>query len=154
MENTKMETICGVDCGQCPMHETCKGCKATQGHPFGGDCVAAECCQGRGYGKCAECAACAARAQLMEEVNGLGISDIPPVTELFTLIGAYINLEYPLPGGQTVKFWKDENVYFGAQLPKGDSGRCYGLIADAHHLLISEYGENLADPQIVLFKKR
>lgn len=151
-----METICGVDCSQCAMKETCKGCMDTNGHPFGGDCAAAVCCRERGYRRCAECtaAACGLKAQLIQEFNSLDIPDMPPVAELYSLNGAFINLEYPLPGGGAVKLWKDENVYLGAQLPKGNSGRCYGLIADAAYLLVSEYGENGSDPRIVLFKKR
>ena len=93
-------------------------------------------------------------AKLMQEFNALHIPDMPPVTELFPLNGSYVNLSYPLPNGQTVKLLKDENVYLGTQLPKANSDRCYGLIADAAYLLISEYGENGADPIIVLFKKR
>ena len=97
---------------------------------------------------------CGLGAKLMQEFNALHIPDMPPVTELFSLNGSYVNLSYPLPNGQTVKLLKDENVYFGTQLPKANSDRCYGLIADAAYLLISEYGENGADPIIVLFKKR
>ena len=151
-----MKTICGTDCSQCAMQAACKGCMNTNGHPFGGDCVAADCCHARGYRYCAECTAatCACKAKLMQEFNALHIPDMPPVTELFPLNGSYVNLSYPLPNGQTVKLLKDENVYLGTQLPKANSDRCYGLIADAAYLLISEYGENGADPIIVLFKKR
>ena len=150
------ENICGADCGQCAMKEACKGCLNTNGHPFGGNCVVAACCRERGYGKCAQCAApvCDCKARLMEEFNALGIKDMPPVTELYSLSGAFINLAYPLPGGQAVKFWRDEDVYLGAQLPKGNSGRCYGLAASAEYLMVSEYGENGSEPELVLFKRR
>lgn len=151
-----METICGADCGKCGMKETCKGCVQTGGRPFGGTCVVASCCREKGYARCADCvqSVCACKAALMEEFNALGIADMPPVTELYSLNGAFVNLEYTLPGGQRVKFWEDSNVYLGNQLPKGSSGRCYGLAADAEHLLVCEYGENGADPEIVVFCKR
>ena len=150
------ENICGTDCGQCTMKEACKGCLNTNGHPFGGNCMVAACCQAQGYRKCADCASavCSCKTRLMEEINDLGIEDMPQVKALFCLSGALINLAYPIPGGQTVKLWRDEDVYLGTQLPKGDSGRYYGLSANEEYLLVSEYGENGEDPRIVLFKKR
>lgn len=90
----------------------------------------------------------------MEECNALGIEDMPRVTELYPLNGSFINLEYPLPSGQRVKFWKDNNIYLGTQLLKNNSDRCYGITADEENLLVCEYGENGADPQIIAFKKR
>lgn len=147
-------TICGADCSKCGMKETCKGCMETQGQPFGGVCVVADCCRGGGHETCAECNLCEYKARLMAEFNGLGIKDMPPVTELYALNGAFVNLEYELPGGGRVKFWKDENIYLGSQLPKVGSERCYGLTADDRYLLVCEYGENGAEPQIVVFKRR
>lgn len=38
-----METICGIDCRKCDFKDHCNGCAETNGHPFGGECVAAEC---------------------------------------------------------------------------------------------------------------
>ena len=38
-----METICGIDCRKCNFKDKCNGCAETSGHPFGGECVAAEC---------------------------------------------------------------------------------------------------------------
>ena len=38
-----MKTICGIDCKGCNFKSNCKGCTETNGHPFGGDCIAAEC---------------------------------------------------------------------------------------------------------------
>ena len=38
-----MQTICGTDCcTQCVKQAECGGCIKTNGHPFGGTCVAAE----------------------------------------------------------------------------------------------------------------
>ena len=37
------ESICGMDCcSECSRKEDCGGCRKTDGHPFGGTCVAAE----------------------------------------------------------------------------------------------------------------
>lgn len=147
-------TICGADCTQCALHQTCRGCEATGGRPFGGRCVVAECCRGRGQKTCADCARCTCRQKLMAECNALQLQDAPPVTELFALNGALVNLEYPLPGGQRVKFWKDQNIYLGTQVPKAGSDRCYGFTADEEYLLVCEYGPGGAQPQIVALQRR
>ena len=79
---------------------------------------------------------------------------MPEVTGLNTLPGSYVNLQYVLPGGQEVKFWRDDRVYLGNQLEKLGSGRCYGLLADEKYLMVCEYGQDGADPEIIIFKKR
>ena len=76
------------------------------------------------------------------------------VTRLNALIGSYINVEYALPSGQTVKLLNDGKVYLGNQICKKGSDRCYGLAADENHLLVCEYGENGSDAEIILYKKR
>ena len=98
--------------------------------------------------------ACHLKKQLIDEFNALGIADMDEVTELNALHGAFINLEYILPGGDTVRFWDNDRIYLGNQLPKKGSSRYYGLTADEHYLLVCEYGENGSDPRIVIFKKR
>ena len=76
------------------------------------------------------------------------------VTELNLLLGSYINSEYSLPGGQNVKLWDDNSVYFGNMLPKRGTERCYGIAADEKYLLVTEFGMNGADAEIVLLKRR
>ena len=49
------DTICGVDCAQCSMKDVCGGCAETNGRPFGGECVVAECCKGKGSARCEGC---------------------------------------------------------------------------------------------------
>ena len=34
-----MKNYCGLDCSQCPAVDSCPGCAATGGKPFGGTCV-------------------------------------------------------------------------------------------------------------------
>ena len=46
------------------------------------------------------------------------------IEELHLLNGAYVNLEYPLPGGQTVQFLADNQVYWGNQVEIPGSERC------------------------------
>ena len=43
-----MKNYCGADCGRCSFRESCRGCLATGGSPFGGRCVAAEYCKAGG----------------------------------------------------------------------------------------------------------
>lgn len=143
-------TLCGLDCAQCPGRETCPGCET-----LGKGCMLAQCAQKSACGQCRPFAgACGLKAQLIQEFNALGVPDMPKVTDLNALLGSYINQEYPLPGGRTVKLWDDSRVYLGNQLEKQGSERCYGLAADENYLMVAEYGENGADPEIVVYKRR
>ena len=39
-----MLSICGAECcDECSRRDDCGGCRKTDGHPFGGVCIAAEC---------------------------------------------------------------------------------------------------------------
>lgn len=146
-----MTTICGLDCGccqECDSRKDCGGCVETNGHPFGGSCIAAELVQSKGIEALA-----AFKANLIDEFNALGIKGLQ-VKDLNLLPGFYINLEYPFPSGQSVKLLEDTRVYFGNQIEKPESERCYGIAADYTHLLVCEYGCGGADPQIVVFKRR
>lgn len=149
------KSICGLDCTGCSMNTSCSGCAATGGKPFGGECMVAACC-GKRAGDCGDFSKniCQLKKQLMDEFNALSIPGMPPVTDLYALVGSFVNLEYTLPGGQRVKFWDDSRIYLGNQLPKAGSDRCYGLTADENWLLVCEYGENGEAPQIVVFRRR
>ena len=100
------------------------------------------------------CDECGWKEQLIAEFNALGIEDMEEVTDLNALWGAYINLQYTLPGGQKIKFWDDNRMYLGNQLCKKNSSRCYGLTADENYLLVCEYGDNGSDAEIIVYKKR
>lgn len=143
------DTICGIDCGICTFKNDCKGCAETNGQPFGGKCIAAECYKSGG-----ETCFLAYKKHLIDEFNSLKIADMPAVTTLCQLNGAYINLEYPLPNGKKIKLLDDTKIYLGYQLEKPNSDRCYGLVADDHYLLVCEYGCNGANPEIIIYKKR
>jgi hypothetical protein len=150
------KSICGIDCSQCGLKETCGGCRATNGKPFGGECMIAACCRNRGKETCSDCCGefCKLKKQIIAEYNALGIEDMPEVTDLNALEGSFVNLEYTLPGGQAIKFWDDNRIYLGNQLEKQNSDRCYGLTADENYLLVCEYGENGSDAEIVVYQKR
>ena len=144
-----MKTICGIECSGCSFKDNCKGCLETDGHPFGGECIAAECYKSGGKDRFI-----AYQNRLTDEFNSLGIADMPVITTLFPLRGAYVNLEYPLANGEKIKLLDDTKIYLGCQVEKANSDRCYGLVADDDYLLVCEYGCNGADPEIILYRKR
>lgn len=147
--------LCGINCDDCPMKNDCGGCIATGGKPFGGECMVAKSCAEAGCQNCEACGEKASelKAKVIAEFNALKVKDLPTVETLFELRGAFINLEYKMPSGQTVKLWDDKRIYLGAQIEKKD-GRCYGLTADENYLLVSEYGEGGSNPEIIVYKKR
>ena len=120
----------------------------TEGRPFGGSCVAAECIK-RGGPQEFKCA----KEELIEEFNALGIKGLH-VKDLNLLNGFYVNLEYPLPNGLSVRLLEDSKVYWGNQIEIPGSERCMGIVADEAWLLVCEYGCGGAEPQIILYKKR
>jgi len=146
------KTACNLDCGQCANKDTCPGCEAVGG---GGKCVIAACAERNGCEACRPFdGPCGMKEQLIKEFNALGIEDMPEVTDLTALPGHFINLEYTLPSGQKSKLWDDRRIYLGWQLEKKNSHRCYGLTADENYLLVCEYGENGADPEIAAYQRR
>ena len=97
----------------------------------------------------------ALKRELIEEINALKIANMPRVEKLNALVGAYVNLAYPLPGGTQAKFLSDNATYLGTQLEAADeSGRCFGVLANADFILICTYGAEGADPELLLYKKR
>ncbi len=148
------KTICGLDCSTCGgLENGCKGCTATGGKPYGGDCILARCAANKGCDSCSF-EDCKMKNQLIAEFNALGIDDLPEITQLWALKGSMVNIAYPLPNGETAKFWDDSRVIFGNQVEKPNSDRCYGLAADENYLMVSEYGCDGADARIVVFKRR
>jgi len=95
------------------------------------------------------------KKQLMDEFNMLQIDGLPKVKSLNVLSGRFINLEYPLPNGTSVKFLDDNATYLGNQLECEFGGtRCFGLAANMDFLLVCTYEENGERPELVIYKKR
>ena len=92
------------------------------------------------------------KKQLIEEINALGIKDMPKITNLFVLQGSFVNMSYAV-NGNNVKFLDDSASYWGTQVEKGD-GRCFGIACDEHYILVSEYGKDGADAKLVMLKSR
>ena len=95
------------------------------------------------------------KAQLVDEINALHIEGMPKLERLNALVGSYVNLEYPLPGGAKAKFLNDQITYLGNQLESTFGGdRCFGVLASMDFILVCTYGKDGADPELVLYKKR
>ena len=150
-----MESICGADCSNCGYgkNNNCKGCKVTQGCPFGKQCFIAKYILTGGKENYE-----AFKLQLINEINTLDISGIPKINELSPLNGCFVNLSYPMPNGKTVKLLNDNDIYLGNQVESefndGEIIICFGILANMDFILISEYGENGDNPEIIIYKKR
>ncbi len=95
------------------------------------------------------------KEQLIGEINGLQIEGMPRVEKLYALAGKDVNLAYRLPGGNSVKFLDDRTTYLGNQLEAEFGGdRYFGVLAHMDFILVSTYGRDGADPELVLYKKR
>ena len=93
--------------------------------------------------------------KLIGEINALGIEGMPKVEKLNALVGSFVNLEYPLPGGAKVKLLDDGTTYLGTQLePEFGGDRCFGVLANMDFILVCTYGRGGADPELILYKKR
>lgn len=95
------------------------------------------------------------KKQLVDEINALHIAGMPKLEGLNALVGSFVNLTYPLPNGDTVRFLDDNATYLGNQLESlNDEKRCFGVLANMDFILISTYGENGTDPELILYQKR
>lgn len=142
-----MCSICGLDCcKECSRREECGGCQKVDGHPFGGTCIAAECIKRGGQEEFLKL-----KDTLISEFHALGIEGLE-VKELHLLNGFFVNLEYPLANGQSVKLLEDKKIYLGNQIERPGSDRCYGIVADESYLLVCECGCNGTDPEIIIYK--
>ena len=95
------------------------------------------------------------KKKLINEINDLNIEGMPKVEKLSALVGKYVNLEYPLPGGMKAKFLNDQTTYLGTQLESEIvNGLCFGVLANMEFILICTYEAEGANPELILYKKR
>ena len=96
--------------------------------------------------------------ELIKEINDLNIPGMPKIKELNPLNGAFVNLKYQLPNGKYVQFLDNNDIYLGTQVEcefnDDEIIRCFGIIANMDFILISEYGPNGVDPEIIIYKTR
>lgn len=146
------KSLCGANCAECPSVKECRGCAETNGAPYGKACFIAKYILTGGTENYT-----AFKKTLIDEINALNVEGMERVSELYPLVGSFVNLEYPLPSGGTVKLLKDDETYLGAQVANllGEAGKsCYSVIAREGFILVCEYGENGANPEIVVYKRR
>lgn len=146
------KSICGANCKECPSKATCRGCAATNGCPFGKQCSIAKYILTHGMEKYTDF-----KKSLIDEINAVDIPGKDEVTELYPLVGHFVNLEYPLPNGGKVKFLKDDEMYLGTQIENSldkSKNTCFGAIAHKDFVLLCKYGENCANPELIFYGKR
>ena len=150
-----MESLCGADCENCGYgkNNNCKGCKNTNGCPFGKQCFVAKYILTGGKESFEQF-----KKNLIDEINTIEIPGMPKIDNLVPLNGSFVNLAYPLPNGDKIKYLNDDEIYLGTQVESefndGTIIRCFGILANMDFILISEYGPNGVDPELILFKKR
>ncbi len=91
--------------------------------------------------------------ELIRKFNELKIEDMGEVVRLYELKGDFINLECRLPNGGKAKILDDGKMYYGAEICKDGSDRCYGLAADERQLVVYEYGDAGTDAELVVWKR-
>ena len=133
-----MSSICGADCDNCGFgkNNNCQGCLNTKGCPFGKQCFVAK----------------------YILTGGKNVPGMPKIEELTPLNGTFVNLSYPMPNGKKIKLLEDDEVYLGSQVESefndGSINRVLGVLANMNFILISEYGPNGDNPEIIIYKKR
>ncbi len=147
--------ICGADCSECELFKSknCQGCKNTNGCPFGKKCWIAKYIEVGGLESFEE-----QKELLLKEINSLGIGGMPIIKELYPLHGAFVNLEYPLPNREKIKFLNDEEAYLGNQVEckfnDDETKKNYGVVANMNFILVVEYENSGDNPEIIIYKKR
>lgn len=95
---------------------------------------------------------------MIDEINALNIPGMPAINELYAINGSYVNLAYPMPSGYEVKLLDDSSIYLCNQVEcefnDGELIKCFGIVAGMDFILVAEYGENCANPELVVYKKR
>ncbi len=95
------------------------------------------------------------KKQLLNEINELNIEGLPKIKTLNALVGKFVNIEYYLPNGNSIRFLDDSKTYLGTQvLCEFGGDRYFGVIANMDFLLVSTYEGNGKNPELVIYKKR
>lgn len=149
------KSICGADCTNCGFgkNNNCKGCITSDGCPFGKQCFIYKYIKTGGVENYE-----LFKKQLLDEFNALNIPGMPTINDLYAINGSYVNIAYPMPSGYKVKLLNDKEIYLCNQVEcefnDGELIKYFGLVAGLYFLLVAEYGENCANPELVVYKKR
>ena len=149
-----MKSICGANCQECSLYNhKCKGCIETKGCPFGKKCFIAKYIELGGKDNFNTL-----KQDLINEFNSLNIFGLPKINDLYPLNGEFVNLEYLLPSGNSIKFLNDNDIYLGNQVEcefnDDNIKKCFGLVANMSFILVCEYEENGNNAELLIYKKR
>ena len=85
--------------------------------------------------------------ELLEEFWALGLEELKTVRSWMSSKGILSTSTAACPMGR-------RRSYYGAEVCKRGSERCYGLAADEGQLVVYEYGNGGADAELVVWKRR
>ena len=135
------------NCHECPSFKECGGCENCNAKPFDSkeQCICARIINEKGFRGFEE-----TFKHIIDSINSLHLEGLH-VDDMNILPGSYLNLEYPLPNGATVKFLNDDKTYFANQIEIGN-GKCYGVVSDGTFLLVASYLRDGKDPILLIYK--
>jgi len=135
------------NCKECPSFAECGGCENCNAQPFNSkeQCICARLINEKGFDGYQ-----ATFKHIIDSINALGIDGLH-VDDMNVLPGSFLNLEYPLPSGGSVKYLNDDKTYFANQI-ETSSDRCFGVVSDGTFLLVATYGSEGKDPKLILYK--
>ena len=146
-----MKAVCGANCNVCDLlkNKKCMGCIKTNACPFGKKCWIAKYIEVGGKDSFNK-----QKELLINEFNSLDIDGLPKISELYPLLGSYVNLEYTLPNKLKVRLLHDEEQYLGTQVKSiFDDNKYFGLVANMTFILVSTYDKEGNNSELILFKK-
>ena len=91
--------------------------------------------------------------KIINRLHALGIEELKSVQSLNELNGDFINIECIWPNGTIGQILDDNRKYYGTQVEKSDSERCYGIAADENQIAVFEYGCAGKEAELVMWVK-
>lgn len=91
------------------------------------------------------------QTKIINRLHSSGIEELKSVVSLNELDGYYINLECRWPNGAIGKILDDKKKYYGIQLERPGSDKCYGIAADENQIAVFTYGCGGSDAELVMW---
>ena len=91
--------------------------------------------------------------KIINRLHTLGIEELKSVQSLNELNGDFINIECMWTNGTVGQILDDNRKYYGTQVERPGSERCYGVAADEHQIAVFEYGCEGKDAELVMWLK-
>lgn len=93
------------------------------------------------------------KKKIIDRLHSTGIEELRSIASLNELDGDYINIECKWPNGTTGKILDDNRKYYGIQVERQGSDRCYGVATDENQIAVFTYGCGGSDAELVLWLK-